>query len=94
MFYKVHGAPVEHNPLPEPVAFRAVTSLNKPDCPEHVEQVVHSPFWADFKFAHFENYKRMHQTETWIYPVSKSLIPPKDVILPIRSTYSVKSTET
>jgi hypothetical protein len=53
-FNQVRFAPVGMDPLPEPVACRAATSLLKPDCPEHVGQMVQSPFRADFKFAHLK----------------------------------------
>jgi hypothetical protein len=75
MFDQVRFAPIEMDLLPEPVACRAVTSLLNPDCPEHVGQMVRSPFRADFKFAHFENYDKMYQAGTWIYPVAKTLLP-------------------
>jgi hypothetical protein len=94
MFNHVHYAPVKSPPMPDLVDCRAVTSLIKPECPEHVGQMVRSPFRVDFKMAHFENYDKMYQTGTWSYPVAKSLLPPKAVILPIRLAYSVKSTET
>jgi hypothetical protein len=51
-------------------------------------------FWADFKFAHFENNDKMYSTGTWSYPVAKSILPSDAFILPIRLTYNVKSTET
>jgi hypothetical protein len=94
MFSQDRVAPVEHNPLSEPVVCRAVTSMIKPECPKHAGQMVRIPFQADFKFAHFEIYDIMYQTGTWSYPVDKSVIPPAAVILPIHSTYSVKSIET
>jgi hypothetical protein len=53
MFNQVRYAPVAAKPATAPIACRAVTSLKKPACPEHVVQIVHSPFKMDFKFAHF-----------------------------------------
>jgi hypothetical protein len=53
MFNQFRFAPVGVDPLPEPVACRAVTSLIKTDCPERVGRMVRSPFRADFKSAHF-----------------------------------------
>jgi hypothetical protein len=49
-----------------------------------------SPFKADFKGAHFENYNKMYRTATWIYPLLRSLIPKEAVLLPIRPAYAVK----
>jgi hypothetical protein len=94
MFNQVLYAPVAVEPVIAPVACRVVPSLKKPACPEHVGQMVRSPFKMDFKFAHFENYDKMYQTGTWSYPVARSLLPSNAVILPIHSTYAVKSTET
>jgi hypothetical protein len=94
MFNQVRFAPINLDPIPDSVACRAVTSLHKPECPEHVVQMVWSPFWLDFKLAHFENYDEMYETVTWSYPVAKTLLPSGAVILPIRSTYAVKYTET
>jgi hypothetical protein len=94
MFNQVHYAPVAEEHSLAPVACHAVTSLKKPDCPAHVGQMVGSPFKVDFKFAHFENYDKMNQTGTWSYPVARRLLPSDVVILPIRSNYAVKSTET
>jgi hypothetical protein len=94
MFNQVQFVPVEVPTIPTPVACSAVTSLTKPDCPEHVGQMVRNPFHAEFKFAHFENYDKMYSTGTWSYPVATHLLPAGDLILPIRSTYKVKSTET
>jgi hypothetical protein len=94
MFNQVRYAPVAEEPAINPIACRAVTSLKKPDCPEHVGQMVRSPFKMDFKFAHFENYDKMNQTGTWSYPVARSLLPSNAVNLPIHYTYSIKSTET
>jgi hypothetical protein len=94
MFNQVRFVPINLDPVPDPVACRAVTSLHKPECPEHVGQMVRSPFRSDFEIAHFENYDKMYQTGTWSYPVAKTLLPSGTVILPLRSTYTVKSTET
>jgi hypothetical protein len=60
MFNQLHFAPVLSAPMPDLVACRAVTSLLKPDCPEHVGQMVRSPFRAYFKVAHFDNYDKMY----------------------------------
>jgi hypothetical protein len=94
MFDRVRYAPVSKEPAIAPMVWHAVTSLNKPDCTEHVGKMVRSPFKKDFKFAHFKNYNKMYQTGTWGYPVARSLLPSDAIILPIRSTYAVKSTET
>jgi hypothetical protein len=64
MFNQVHFTPAEVPMMPTPVACRAVTSLTKPDRPEHVAQMVHNPFLAEFKFAHFENYDKLYPTDT------------------------------
>jgi hypothetical protein len=85
---------VFEEPTLAPITCRAVASLKKPDCPEQVGQMVRSPFKMDFKFAHFENYDKMYQTGIWSYPVARGLLPSDAFLLPIRSTYAVKSTET
>jgi hypothetical protein len=94
MFNQIRFAPINLDTMPDPVACRAVTSLHKPERPEHVGQMVRSPFRSDFKLTHFENYDKMYQIGTWSYPVDNALLPSNAVILPIRSTYAVKSTET
>jgi hypothetical protein len=94
MLNQVRFAPVLFALMPDIVACRAVTSLLKPDCPEHVGQIARSPFCADFKMAHFENYDKTYAIGTWSYPVAKAILPPDAITLPIRSTYSVKSTIT
>jgi hypothetical protein len=40
MFNQFRVDPVLSAPMPDLVAYRVVTSLLKPDCPEHVGQVV------------------------------------------------------
>jgi hypothetical protein len=89
MFNQVCYAPVAEEPALAPLACRAVTSLKKPGCPEHVGKMIHSPFTMYFKFAHFKNYENMYQTGTWSYPVARSLLLFNVIILPIRSTYAV-----
>jgi hypothetical protein len=94
MFNQVRFFPVLSVPMLHLVACRAVTSLLKTDCPDHVGQMVRSSFRADFKMAHFENYDKIYEIGTWSYHVAKSLRPPDAITLPIRSTYSIKSTVT
>jgi hypothetical protein len=76
------------------VECRAIASLHKPDCPEHIGQIMKSPFKDDFKGAHFENYDKMYSTGTWSYLLLRSLILSEAVLLPIRPAYAVKSTTT
>jgi hypothetical protein len=64
MFNQFRFAPINIYPMSDPVAYHAVTSLRKPNCPDHVGQMVRSPFRSDFKLAHFENYEKMYQTGT------------------------------
>jgi hypothetical protein len=94
IFKQVRLAPVDIDPIPEHVACRALTSLTKPDCPAHVDQMVRSPFRAKFKFAHFENYDKMYQAGTWSYPVDNKCLPSKAVTLPMQSPHASKSTPT
>jgi hypothetical protein len=54
MFNQVRFSPISKDPIPEHVACWAVTYLTKPDCPEHVGQIVRSPFRADFNVAYFK----------------------------------------
>jgi hypothetical protein len=59
MFNQVRFAPVTVPDLPipiEPVACRAVTSGIKPDTPAHLGDMLKSPYEAEFKASHFENY--------------------------------------
>jgi hypothetical protein len=60
MFNQVRFAPVDIYPMPNPVECRAVTSLQKPEFPEYVGQMVRSPFCYDFKHTHFGNYDKMY----------------------------------
>jgi hypothetical protein len=53
MFNQVRFSPVAIYPIPDPVARPAVKSLHKPEFPEHVGQMVRSPFRFDFNLAHF-----------------------------------------
>jgi hypothetical protein len=92
MFDQVSFVPVDIPSLPDPVACCAVVSLHKNKCPEHIGQMMKSPFKVDFKGALFENYEKMYQTCTWIYPLLSSLIPKEVVLLPICPAYAVKST--
>jgi hypothetical protein len=48
----------------------------------------------DFEFANFENYNNMYHTGTCSYHVARSLLPSDAIILPIRSNYAVKYTDT
>jgi hypothetical protein len=86
VFNQVRFAPINIDPMPDPVVCRTVTSLHKPECPEHVGQMVCISFGSDFKLVHFENYNKMCQSGTWSYPVAKTLLPSSVAILPIRST--------
>jgi hypothetical protein len=45
-------------------------------------------------FAHFENYDKIYSTGTWSYHMAKSIIHSDALLLPIRSTYNFKLTET
>jgi hypothetical protein len=94
MFDQVSFVPVQVPALLAVVSFRAVTSLIKPDCTAHIGQMMKSPFKADFKGAHFENYEKMYSTGTWSFPVIHSLIPAEAALLPIRPAYAVESTST
>jgi hypothetical protein len=94
MLNQVQFAPVDIDPIPEPVACRTVTSLTKPECLKHVGQMARSPFRAEFKCAHFKSYDNMYHTGTWSCPVANKLLPAEAVMLPIHSTYAVKSTST
>jgi hypothetical protein len=94
MFDQVRFVHVELPSAVEPVVCRAVASLRKPECHEHIEQMIKSPFKADFKGAHFENYDNMYHTGTWSYPRLRSLIPKEAVLLPIHPAYAVKSSTT
>jgi hypothetical protein len=94
MFKQINFAPGDTYPIPEPVECRAIISLTNPECSEHAGQMVRSPFCAEFKFAHFENYDKMYQTCTWSYPVANILLPVESMTLHMRSTYSGKSTTT
>jgi hypothetical protein len=87
MFNQGRFAPVLSAPIPDLVACRAVISLLKPDCPEHVGHMARSPWCADLKKEHFKHYDKM-------YEVSKDLLPLDAITLPVHSTYSVKSTVT
>jgi hypothetical protein len=96
MFNQVRFAPVTvpDHPIPiEPVACRAITAGIKPDTPAHLGDMLKSPYKAEFKAAHFENYDKMYRTGTWSAPVIRSLLPPDAVILPPRSVYAVKPSE-
>jgi hypothetical protein len=84
MFNQARFVPVNIPTLPISVVCRIVTSLVKPECPEHVGKMVHHPFWDEFKFTNFENYDKMYSTRTWSYPVNKSIFPLDALILPIR----------
>jgi hypothetical protein len=92
MFDQVRFIPVTLPVISESVACRAITSLYKPNCPEHIGQMMKSPFKSEVKGAHLENYDKMHQTGTWSYPVLRSLIPRAAVLLPIRPVYTIKPT--
>jgi hypothetical protein len=96
MFNQVRFAPVTVPDLPtpiEPVACRAVTAGIKPDTPAHLGDMLKSPYKAELKVAHFENYDKMYRTGTWSAPVLRSLLPPDAVILPPRSVYAAKPSE-
>jgi hypothetical protein len=96
MFNQVRFASVTVPSLPipiEPVACRAVTAGIKPDTPAHLGDILKSPYKAELKAAHFENYNKMYRTGTWSAPVLRSHLPPDDVILPPRSLYAVKPSE-
>jgi hypothetical protein len=84
MFDQVRFVPVEAPALPEAVTCCAVASLIKPNCPAHIGQIMKSPFKAEFKGAHFENYDKMYSTGTW----SSAGV----VLLPICPAYAIKST--
>jgi hypothetical protein len=43
MFDQVRFVPMELPSIPEPVAFCVVVSLHKPECPEHLGQLMKSP---------------------------------------------------
>jgi hypothetical protein len=88
MYDQVRFVLVSVPSLSEPVACRAIASLHKAYCPKHIGQMIKSPFKADLKGAHFENYDKMYSTGTWSYPLLRSLSPPEAVLLPIRSAYA------
>jgi hypothetical protein len=92
MYDQVLFVPVLLPSLPEIFVCRAVAYLHKPECPEYIEQMMKSPFKADFKGSHFENNDKMYSTGTWSYPLLRSIIPPEAVLLPLRPAYTVKST--
>jgi hypothetical protein len=52
-----------------------------------------SPYKAEFKAAHFENYDKIYHTGTWSAPVLRNLLPPDTVILPPCSVDAVKPSE-
>jgi hypothetical protein len=56
--------------------------------------MMNSPFKADYKGEHFENYDKMYSTGTWSFPILRSVVPPEGIILPIPPDYAVKSTST
>jgi hypothetical protein len=87
---QIHFVPI----LPEAVACRAVTSLLKPDCPDHNGQMMKTHFKVECKGANFENYDKIYSTGTWSFPVRGLLVPDGAVILPIHPAYSAKSTLT
>jgi hypothetical protein len=96
MFNQVRFAPVTVPDLPipiEPVACCAVTAGIKHDTPAHLGDMLKSPYKAEFKAAHFENYDKMYRTGTWSAPVLQSLLPPDAVILLTLSVYAVKPSE-
>jgi hypothetical protein len=92
MFDQVRFVPIIIPALPEAVACRAVTSIHKPTYPEHIDQMMKSPFKADFKGVHFKNYDNIYSTGTRSFPVLCLMIPDVTVILPICPAYAVKST--
>jgi hypothetical protein len=55
MYDQVRVVPIYLPSLSEPVACRAVASLQKPECPDHIGQMMKRPFKADFKGRHFDN---------------------------------------
>jgi hypothetical protein len=91
MFDQVCCVPVALPAISDSVACRAVASLYKPDCLEHIGQMMKIPFKSEFKGAHFENYDNMYHTGTWSYPVVSSLVLRAAVLLPIHPAYTVKS---
>jgi hypothetical protein len=96
MFNQVRFAPITapdlHIPI-ETVACHAVTAGIKSDTPANLGDMLKSPYKAEFKAAHFENFKKVYRTGTWSAPVLRSLLPPDAVILPPRSVYAVKPSE-
>jgi hypothetical protein len=94
MFYQVHLVSVPVPVFPDTVACRAVNSLHRPDYPEHIGQMMNSPFKDDVKGAHFEKYDNMYSMHTWSFPILRSLVPPEGIILPILPDYATKSTST
>jgi hypothetical protein len=92
MFDQVRFVPIPVPVLPESYAHRAVISLYKPDWPEHIGQMMMSPFKAEFKGDHFENYENMYSTGALSFPVLRSLLPSGVLLLPTRPAYALKST--
>jgi hypothetical protein len=94
MFDQVRFIPVPVPVLPQAIACHVITSLYKPDCPKHIGQMMQSPFKADFKAKHFENYGNIYATGTWNLPVLRSLLPKDVLLLLICPVYAIKSTYT
>jgi hypothetical protein len=67
MFNQVRFFSVPVPVFPDDDEYRAVTSLHFhdcPDCPEHIGQMVNSPFKYDFKGKKIEKYDKMYSRGT------------------------------